>query len=259
MNLLKELRKEKKKSTKRLLEDDVKKEVEQFLLNAHEEDERILHNIGLDHNIEYERQLTEDHNRTKKASEIYKQESFTGTQIKSLCNTYDLKMLRAQYYNGSIPADLTRKLKEFEETTGTNLVDSDNFFILAPVEQFQTIKHVPRAKDPILFYRSDTSTHRYGEAAESDIFIQVHNWGNDFTFLRQFRDMFNTYDHMSGDIPTNRTGFWVATVLYSLSLLFTIMNDFIFMTGFFTLIYSYLLFQLNTNLEYHNEWNTQKV
>lgn len=257
MNLLKELKKQQRKAHKQVEENDVKKEVEQFLLTAHEEDEQILHNIGLDHNIEYDRKLTQDYNRTKKANEIYKQETFTGRQIKALCNTYDLKMLRAQYYNGQIPSDLTRKLKEFEQTTDTNLVDSDNFFILAPVEQFKTIKHVPRSQDPILFYRADSSPNRYGEAQEEDLFVQVHNWGNDFTFLRKFRDMLCTYDGM-GD-ANNRQIFIGFTIGYLLLTFFAFAANLLIPVIILTAIYSFVLYQLNHNLRYHKEWNSERV
>lgn len=256
--LLKELKKKKEKNNLLTNKNEIIQEVNQFLLESHKEDERILHNIGLDHNLEYQQKLVEDINRNKVSIKIYKKISFSGKEIKELCKRYDLKMLRAQYYNGKIPADLTRKLKEFEKETGTNLTDSDNFFILAPTEQFKNIKHVPRQQDPILFYRTEISPNRYGEATESDFFVAVHNWGDDFSFLRKYKRLFNTYEPDT-DTPTDLTVTLGLSFFYLLLFLISVIAHYFITSIVITVLYIVFLYLHFSEPQTEELWNKNRI
>ncbi len=173
--------------------DTILNDAKQLLLEAHNDDIEMLERIGLDHQVKYSKELQSDATRSKLAQERYDQVTYTGEEIKQLCNTYDLRMLPARYYNGSIPVDLARKVKEFETQNEVQIRQS-SLYILAPTSQFNTIEDTPVQTDPILFYKVDSEhgSSREEEADENDRFVNVHNWGNDFTFLRKYRWLINT-------------------------------------------------------------------
>lgn len=198
---LKELKKVKEKEQKAVNGDSILQEATAILLNAHDEDTEMLGKIGLDHQLKYEKELTQDIRRTKRAEEIYQSDSFTGAQIKELCKTYFLKLLPVEYYNGSIPVDLPRVTRQFLEKAGIENYGQHNFYILAPINQFNTIKKVPIQADPILFYReTDTGTTRVRFARENDVFTRVHDWGNDFTWVRKYAYLTSWYNDSSDEI-----------------------------------------------------------
>lgn len=197
--LMKRLEKAQEKDYKTISEDEILKEATTLLLGAHDSDLETLRNLGLDHQIQYERKHTEDFKRTKKAEEIYGNKSFTGAQIKTLCTNFYLKLLPIDLYNGSIPSELPRVVNEFCKANEIN-VSTNNFFILAPTEQFKTVEHVPLSKDPILFYREpDAHTSRTRRASEKDVFTQVINWGSGFSSSRSLKILTNTYKREIGE------------------------------------------------------------
>lgn len=216
MDILEELQKEKKRAYDEVENNTISQEANQLLLNAHSEDAEILRVIEMDHQLKYDANLKEDYNRTKHAEEIYKQESFTGNQIKALCIKYNLRMLPTSYYNGSIPTDLGRRVAKFAEE---NNIKADNYnlgrhlFILAPKEQFNMIQHVPRQVDPILFFRMDGDER----ATESDTFVQIMNWGSDFSFMRMFSFLMSKHKDNSDSMPNyQRTWFMIGFVILGL-------------------------------------------
>lgn len=163
----------------------------QLLLDSHNEDLEIYRSLGLSGTLNYESKHAKDYKRSKRVEEIYSKPSFTGTQIKELCNKYHLKMLTLSNYNGTIPPELGRKLREFDKSNkDVNLKDTMSFFILAPYEQFQLIDHVPINDDPILFWRVGNSY--ISTAQENDDFLVVHGWGNDFSEFRRLKKYFST-------------------------------------------------------------------
>ena len=134
--LVKELNKVQEKSYQELNDGkSITDQVEQLLLGYAHEEEAILTNAGFTKINSYEKKLTEDYRRTKVAEQIYKKQSFTGLQIKQLCNTYDLKLLQTKHYRGSIDSSLSNKIKEFSEATGLPINDY-NMFVLAPTSAF---------------------------------------------------------------------------------------------------------------------------
>ena len=111
--LVRELEKIKETSSKEMNGDAILKDAETLLLGAYNEDNKILDQLGLDHQIKYSNKLQQDVKRSKLAQERYERSVYSGTDIKKLCNEYDLRILPAKYYNGSIPVDLARKVKQF--------------------------------------------------------------------------------------------------------------------------------------------------
>jgi hypothetical protein len=261
--LVKKLEKTKSRDFKEVNGDEIVKEAETLLLGAHDAELKVLETLGLDHQVQYDNMRRDDYRRTKKAEELYGNQSFTGSQIKELCGIYFLKMLPVSHYNGTIPSDMGRLINEFCKEKGVEL-RKECFFILAPVEQFENIKHVPRKADPILFYREPNEyTSRVSEASEKDVFTQVLNWGNDFSELRRFKYWFSSYDsrkysddfHMS---YLNST--LIAIVLIGMSLLNGVVWD-NFYTSLFFLIPAAIIMLSNSlsNPNINEEWNTNRI
>lgn len=205
--LVKELDILKEKQEKDFNGDHIVKQAEVLLLDSHNKDNAVLEMLGLDHQIKYTQKLENDYRRGKIAEQTYKRKSYSGSDIKKLCNEYDLRMLPVEYYNGEIPSDLARIVSEFCEENDI-IARRDAFYILAPTEMFNTIKHVPINLDPILFYKEpNPHSSKTQYAKVSDTFINVHYWGNDFSPLRRFRYLFSKYVHRTDEFSNwTRTG-----------------------------------------------------
>lgn len=213
--LVKELDILKEKKEKDFNGDHIVKQAEVLLLDSHNQDNVVLETLGLDHQIKYTKKLEIDYRRGKIAEETYNKKSYSGSDIKTLCNDYDLKMLPTSYYNGEIPSDLARIVSEFCESNNISM-RPDCFYILAPTEMFRTVKHVPRNLDPILFYKEPNSTSsRVEKAHKDDSFVNIHYWGNDFSPLRKFRYLFSDFKEYNSDWP-NRNRMIVFIIVFSL-------------------------------------------
>ena len=184
-------------------EDPIIKDVETLLIGMGERDASVLRNVGLDHQLEYVKKHEDDYNRTKYADKIYEAESYVGSQIRELCIGFDLRLLPAHLYNGSIPTDLARVIDNFAKTHELDIKQKD-YYILAPAEQFkEEIRHVQVRRDPILFYRLPSGSSTTSSSAKpqlKDTFVQVHNWGNDFTDARRWKFMLNSYRAIASDV-----------------------------------------------------------
>lgn len=199
--LLKELRGNKRKYRKGLIENNVAKEAQTLLLGAKAEDISTLETLGLDHHIKYERRLQDKLNRTTAIEKIYKHESFTGKEIRDLCKKYYLKMLHVDKYNGPVPRELSKKINEFSKNEIVKIT-TNNFFILAPVEQFKEVKTIKEYGDPILFYREDNNySSRLCEAESYEVFSEIFAWGKGFSWLRQYYILWDTKRNKSDEFP----------------------------------------------------------
>lgn len=263
--LVKKLNKTKSRDFKAASGDEIVKEAETLLLGAHDKDLEVLKELHLDHQVRYDQKRTTDYRRTKKAEELYGKESYTGAQIKNLCSQYFLKMLPVGYYNGTIPSDLARTIREFCNSIGVP-VKNHCFYILAPAEQFNNVEKVPRHADPILFYREPkTTTSRNEWAHESDIFTQVTNWGNDFSELRRLKYWFSTYDHRDY-YSDNQLHLTPRTWTY-IAIFFTLMslwagagfNNFIFSMWLLVPAVIIMLKNSLSNPKVNKEWNTNHI
>ena len=261
--LVKELDVLKEKKEKVFNGDHIVKQAEVLLLDSHNQDNVVLEKLGLDHQIKYSKKLETDYRRGKMAEETYNKKSYSGSDIKKLCNDYDLKMLPTSDYNGEIPSDLARIVGEFCESNDIPM-RSECFYILAPTEMFRTVKHVPRNLDPILFYKEPNSTtSRVEKAQTSDSFVNIHYWGNDFSPLRKFRYLFSNFKEYRS-YWANKDRMIVFMIIFSL---LTILN---LITLFMPMAFNVTILAILTSLtvgyssyyknKYLNKlWNVNKI
>lgn len=226
-----------------------------LLLEAHQKEQKIFDALGFKSNS-----ITTVHKndikRTAMAKPIYGNASFMGKDLKKLCVEYDLKLLPTSYYNGDVPIEVARLVDEFCEKHSV-MPNDNNFFILAPSEMFNNEKHIPRELDPILFYRENNSRYRDVFAEESDLFTQIYNWGNDFSFMRKFRYFLSRYrrdndDTSNRDLMLISLFFILASVVSSI--VFTM--PFIALTG---LSVAYFFASFIEEDIFNLTWNNNKV
>jgi hypothetical protein len=231
-------------------------QVKTLLIGYDNESEKILKQAGLSSNP-IEPRLTEDYKRTKAVEERYKVDSYTGAQIKELCNMYNLRMLPTSYYKGTVPADTADYIKDFCDKNKLPISDRE-MFILAPVEMFET-KQFYLDRDPILFYRTDKRNSYENKAQLEDVFSQVHNWGNDF---QETRKLWFLGDRHNRDFASNRARsviFLAATLLFLVALI-TGIGPFIGITTFILLVAITLFSFTNiSNLKNDEPWNTDVI
>lgn len=240
---------------------DILNQTNTLLLASHNEDQQTLATLGIKH-LQFEKNLVADVVRTDKVKKIYSKSAFTGKDIKYFCNLYDLRILRIDYYEGAIPAELARIVRDFCEERNITVQEArSNLFILAPTEMFQTVKHVPLRKDPILLYRDaevNTSSRGYDRAQLGEVFVQVYNWGNDFTITRKFRYLFSSVVERSEHTVT-LTATIISAVLFLLSFLTGIWLFNIAFPLIFFILGSVLLFINSINYKYVDTlWNTNE-
>jgi len=261
--MIKQLRKEKQALEAKIDMETLINDANTLLLNAHKEEDAILDSLHMSQNDNsYEKKLIAEVKRTKDVQEIYNKESFTGRQIRSLCREYDLKMLLVANYTGPIPTEFTKIIAKFaleQELSKSDMRDS--FFILAPVELFNTVKKVyPAPPDPILFYRDpEKMVSSYETKAQKDeVFVQLLNWGNDFQLSRRFRFLTNT--HGKKETMSNLSVTVLASIVLFLAFLALQIHMALFMS---VLIISYgitLLTTISDNYKrYTKFWNTSET
>lgn len=266
--LVKELEKLQEEKKSNIEMDSLLKASSQLLLGAADRDQQILSDLGLDHIHKYQRDLTEDIIRTQKAKEIYSRNTFTGEEVKMLCNKYYLKILPSELYKGIITADLAKVVEQFKESHPDVEINPLNFFILAPIELFKTVKHEPIQKvpvnlDPILFYRipekGSSSRDTYKVVTEKCTLVQVYNWGNDFSEFRKYMNMFSdTVNHSEDTSPKAVTITGLSFIF--LSLLFAIILNTMIATIITAFIGCFILY-VNTFTKKHIDrlWNSERV
>jgi hypothetical protein len=218
INLVKQLEKKHLQEAKKafsgnqFIKEDILNQANQLLLEVHNEDLSTLEELGI-HQVKFEKELTSKVVRSNKIQEIYNKPAFTGSEIKYFCNLYYLKLLPISHYKGAIPTELAKIVREFCKDRKMTVSEASNdLYILAPVEMFETTKFKPDPKqDPILFYRDPerkTSTRHSYEVSENDFFVQVYNWGNDFSLTRRFIYLFNNTARGSENISSFWATFW---------------------------------------------------
>lgn len=246
---LSEKLKESQKQKKSLLGDF---DPNSLLLEAHQKEQKIFDSLGFKSNS-----ITTVHKndikRTAMAKSIYGKVSFMGKELKALCVDYDLKLLPTSYYNGDTPIEVARLVDEFCEKHSV-LPTSHNFFILAPSEMFNNEKHIPLDMDPILFYREQGRNYFGVFAEESEIFTQIYNWGNDFSFMRKYRYLLSTYEGKRGDNHSNRWLFGLSTIILFIFLSISIASS-TPITALFGLAFSYFFAKFIDENIFSDTWN----
>lgn len=194
-----------------------------LLIGYSREQDQILKDAGLSSTRPAESTITEEYKRVKAAEQVYKTESFTGAQIKSLCNKYDLRMLPTKKYKGIVPADTANHIKEFCDRNKFAISDRQ-LFILAPTEMFGTDKvSTYGTSDLMLFYRTYESDASKAKAKEQDIFNQIYNWGSDFPENRKYWFLLDAFVHKE-NIFSNMGKLTTLSLSITLFLLFIILN-----------------------------------
>lgn len=170
------------------------KEIEKatLLLSAPEESKQVLVDIGLD----YQLNKSKDKVRLKEALDLFKDRfqsnTYTGDQIRKLCNVYDLKMLNAAEYKGQLDPELTSKLKVFTDNNYESfkvVPRRRDFFILSTRSSFE--EDCKGESNVMFFYReSGDDRHDRSYAKTEDVFTLVHSWGSDLKPLRKARFLF---------------------------------------------------------------------
>lgn len=258
--LNKELKSRKEKDFKEA--EAIKKFVEdsnQLLLGSYEQDEEIKRDLNIHSNVNYEERITENTKRLTIYQKLYDQETYTGEQIKHLCNKYDLRVLPISKYTGKIPPELYRKIAEFKKKNEKNKVriTEQNFHILAPVEMFETVKvRKILDKDPIIFYREEPNTDYI---TENEVVTNVYGWGNDFSILRIFRYFWNPYKEYSNKGMSNRSRTLLFLALFGIIAYMHVLNlpFIIAFIGNLLLGISYIYGTL-MNKDYDEFWNTNQ-
>lgn len=228
-----------------------------LLLEAHNKEQKIFKSLGFKSNS-----ITTVHKndvkRTAMAKSIYGTISFLGKDLKKLCVEYDLKLLPTSYYNGDVPIEVAKLVDDFCEKHSV-MANDQNFFILAPSEMFNNEKHIPRNMDPILFYRekNDNGYRSSNFAVGSDLFTQIHNWGNDFSFARKYRYLLSTYKD-SIDDTSNRTLYIISMIIFLMSFITSILSAIPIIAVCGVLISYAFCFFTDKNI-FLNTWNTDKI
>lgn len=224
--MLNKLRKEKEKEFEALDFDPIIQEAQLLLNAAEEQDLTTLKVLGLDHFVKFEETLTQDRNGVKRYEDIYKQEAFTGKQIKQLCNNYYLRLVPIDKYQGKFPASLAREIREFCQKNDITISRS-SFYILAARETIalHTEKRpVSRDLDPIVFYRQTDGASRGTEVSEREVLVQVTHWGKDFSVFRSLMPMFSWERKTEDDISPLGV-FIICSLVVLAFLLLSIFND----------------------------------
>lgn len=227
-----------------------------LLLDAHNKEQKIFNSLGFKSNS-----ITTVHKndvkRTTMAQSIYGTISFLGKDLKELCVEYDLKLLPTSYYNGNVPIEVARLVDDFCEKH-TVMANDQNFFILAPSEMFNNEKHIPKEKDPILFYREKKDGNRSNSLAyESDLFTQIHNWGNDFSFIRKYRYFLSRYKDSSDDV-SNRFLFIISMIVFLFSYITSVLSA-MPMIAVVGVLLSYGVCSFTDKKIFLNTWNNNKI
>lgn len=224
--LLKELERKENRSKRNIANNAILKEDETLLLEAHSEEQEILEALGLDHELQESKVLKNEQTRTRLIEEKYNKSSYSGAQIKSLCNKYDLRLLPTKRYGGTIPPELATAIKDFCAEQDLT-IRQNSFFILAPTELFKGQKHKAYA-DPILFYlegsAESSSSHR-DYVKEEDKLITVHNWGNDFSLTRKYKWLLSTYKYRESD-TNNALRTLYMSLLILIGIIFQLLSGF---------------------------------
>jgi hypothetical protein len=168
---------------------------ELLLLEAGSEDLSILHTIGLDNSIKSTLNEKNKIDALNSLKNVYGKSVYLGSDIKDLCIKYDLRLLRADKYNGKIDVSLAKIIKDFSENEKQHVnLGINSFFVLAPSENFGD-DAIKNSKLCTVFYRE---TNNSNIAESSDKFIKIHSWGENYSELRQLNFMLSmgcSYDN----------------------------------------------------------------
>lgn len=153
--------------------DTIITDVNQLLENDAQEDYRMLKamkmSASVDQKMEKHGKLITINQKLREYGEVFHIE-----EIKDLACKYALKFLHSSCYKGAIDHAMFQKIRQFSQDKKLPIDDATlnyKMYLLAPPSAFR-LSDKPR--DPLLFYKLD-----------SEHFVFVCKWGNDFTFIRR--------------------------------------------------------------------------
>jgi hypothetical protein len=236
---MKDLNKELNKSRQKEDSNSGKETEEAILfLSAPKENLQVLEEINLDHQIHKNKKKVDLKNKLTAFENIYNLKSFTGAEIKNLCNLYDLKCLTADKYKGKVDSELANKLIEFKKEHNIHL-KARECFIVSTRESFE-VENDHLNNNCIFLYCE--RNHSNG-AQEDEVFSVVHTWGNLINTNRKYRYLL-------------QHGSTYFTLLLLLILYFI---PSMIVTGIFLLIMLFCILNTCTNDTFYDEtWNKEK-
>lgn len=146
---------------KEISEEELLRQIKDFLKEETETEEEILSRIQQDDPADA------DSNRFD-FDLLESDRIFHISQIKKLCIQYRLRFLSTQYFKGELPAEAIFAIKELEKKHNTCL---KGFSIIAPAKYFR----LENADDPMLF-----------SPIGNNYYYLIHKWGKD---VHPFRKM----------------------------------------------------------------------
>lgn len=230
---------------------------ETLLLEAPKENLQILETINLTNHIHKVNNKFNTLNRVKQLSSLYNRNAFLGSDIKKLCIKYDLKLCKAEdflveinneiaqvinnfvdehaiyteeesdideyYYNDEGKKCVRKALVKVKTNRSKVMVTSRNFFILASSENF--INQNSSLKNATLFYRDHDDSRL---ANESDCFIELYSWGENYSETRMLNYLFNSNNYIfnNDNISIRTLNFITISLLLLLTLIFSLTNSF---------------------------------
>ncbi len=180
MDLLQELLREKQTTIDG--SQKVVTDANKLLAKASEEEEKIMEAAGLGEQIrKHETESKTTYIERTAMDEKYGGGVFSAAEIKNMCVKFGLRFLKAELYQGTVPAVTALKLKEFLEGNGIgyNNYLRNQCFVMAPDRAFRLQSAALRPApdpDPILFYH-------IGE----DKYKMIVKWGRDLTLWNYFK------------------------------------------------------------------------
>lgn len=245
-----------------------------LLLEGPKEHLDILHKVGLTHHIELNKQKLHEKNSVKMLSQIYGGKTYKGSDLKSICNLYDLKLVIARDHKGLLGVEIAEKIQEFSDKNATEVPSKEdanimvkkskidlsyaNWFVLAPSEEF--IKTSTKSNACTLFYRESYDGADY-RARESDKFIEVFSWGKNYSSLRKYNHMYNNYNYnsLNGDETSVRSVVLIFSIVLFLTTLLGVFTTLFTSTIVFSIAWLLIIFfnSINTDINHYKTWNVQ--
>ena len=156
------------------------------------ESKEVLEQIGLTHQLRKSEEKVATQNALNHFKTKFETNTYTGDQIRTMCNVYDLKMLPSHNYKGQLDPSLVSVLKQFSDKnyeTNKIVPRQRDYFILAPRESFEN--NCTGTGNVMFFYRETGESRSSNEYAKSDeVFSLVHSWGEDLKPIRKARFLF---------------------------------------------------------------------
>jgi hypothetical protein len=233
---------------------DSKNDSDTVLLEAYNEEKHILEDLDMSHNKsntceDKKQRLT----NTRLFEEKFKKDSYTGHQVKEVCERYGLRVLPTSKYLGIIPSNFSTVVSEFKETNKLQLSSYD-FFVMAPEVCFEE-KGKHSVADLTLFYRKSNEYSTYNNKIdEDDVLVEIKTWGGDYGLLREL-SVVTTLNNKDTLYLVFSTAFLVFSILWWIGSDGGFIMSFIFITLSYIYLFIMYLKKKHFYKINYNTWN----